>query len=188
MTRWSLGQNSRKIRALVVLLGVSVILGVVYLLLTFVFGQKGTAFATSDGRFELRAPSDWVDVSRSNPDALLLISDTGGTAAVQLDSQSKASLPDAGLSDYAQKSVDSLLAAMQEGREVSGPTSGRVGDFPTFESEITGSLQGRQFVYLMVTLEVDDDFVQILGFSKPENYDSVKGDIRQIMGSFRVTG
>jgi hypothetical protein len=139
---------------------------------------------SADGRFELRAPPDWVPTKKLSNNAVLQVASTRKEGSVLVLSKSKRVFPEpVSYRDYAKNTVEELRGLAKEGEIVRGPTDLMIDGRPAVRYEVKGKVKDLPIHYLHTTVDGKDALHQIVAASS--QMEKHRQTIEDIVGSFR---
>ncbi|MCB4757473.1 MAG: TraB/GumN family protein [Elusimicrobia bacterium] len=129
---------------------------------------------SSDMSFQLKMPSDWIDHVELNPSATLQAKSPNDDFFLIIIPDAKTDLDRIELKTHTDITLKNMLTAL-ENTSFSDLKPGTVAGKKSYQRTIEGTLRNIRFVYMQTTVEDENAFYQILGWSlKSKHKDYLK--------------
>jgi|GEM_PF-1818222 len=150
--------------------------------------SQGTFLTSADGKTEIKLLPDWLNDPELNDKAQIQASNRARQMYLIVLVQNRRDLSTMTTAEYA-KITQGYLTNRLEKFQVTGPTRvNQVGSAPTYpavQSEVRGSLNKIDVVYLHTIVETPTRFVQILAWTPPAAFETNQSEMQQVIQSFR---
>lgn len=147
-----------------------------------------TRLTNQNSDVELTLPNGWVDVQNLRPDADLYAAHEDRTMYVMVLSDPKRS--EVGTFSLANNS-DQYLSFLDRGltqEQAEVPTTmTSLNGLNAVQYEVRGRVDNLPIVYLHTTVEGNENYYQVVGWTTVEKYSAVKGELQTVIQSFRGT-
>ena len=139
-----------------------------------------------DSAFALRLPAAFQPMDL-HPEATLEFGDTAAAAFLLVLPDPKADLRGWNLTRHTLITLGQLLTST-DFPEVSPPRQAKLDGHPAVQRDIEGVVQGTQIAYLRTTVDLPDQYVQILLWTTGSGKEAQWPRFEEIVGSFRYLG
>lgn len=139
-----------------------------------------------DSSFSFELPDRYQPTS-VNPEATLQFADTLRESFFLVIPESKEDLFGWNLVRHNRITVARLLV-QTDFPELSGPEPLELDGHPAVRHTIAGAVQGVRISYLHTTIELPDQFLQVLAWTQQSKWDALLRELEEIVGSFRRLG
>ncbi|MEM1441556.1 MAG: hypothetical protein AAGF67_04405 [Verrucomicrobiota bacterium] len=142
-------------------------------------------FTSTDGLVEVTAPGTWRVQDLENDLANLEIGNLFSEQYLLLISEDKREFaPEFSLRDYAEVISEQMLEVVEDPYD-RPLVSMETGEYPSFEWELDGGIDGLDIAYLIFFIEGEEAFHQILTWTLLERKEKHFPVFREVIGSFR---
>ncbi|MBT9314335.1 hypothetical protein [Leptothoe spongobia] len=147
-----------------------------------------TRLTNENSDVELTLPNGWVDVQNLRPDADLYVAHEDRTMYVMVLSDPKRS--EVGTFSLANNS-DQYLSFLDRGltqEQAEVPTTmTSLNGLNALQYEVRGRVDNLPIVYLHTTVEGNENYYQVVGWTTVEKYGAAKEELQTVIQSFRGT-
>lgn len=151
------------------------------------FGGGGGDVKSKDGRVQIHLPGGWHEAELPNSIGKIQAkSGTDKNAYCSVITEAKEDVHQKSIQDYAR-----FILKLEGGktkladRNVSDPKDLKVGDYPSVQYEVRGTLGNLSVVYVKTFIETPTRWNQVLCWTTPSHLEDVRGDFQSIWESFK---
>ena len=141
--------------------------------------------ASNDGKLKITTSGFWVQRTDLNKEAALQASRKDQDMYVIVITDSKSTLKDMTLEQHHKLTRDHMIEKMEKGSGTT-PIEATIDGHPALQDEITGTRERTNLVFLHTTVDHDDSFQQILGWTTKSRWPKQSGELREITNSFHA--
>lgn len=143
---------------------------------------------STDGRFQLTVPGDWLKETELNERADLQAANRVRETYAAVISESKQDFTEEmTLERFTSVTRNAILAGVHSAQSAE-PTPTSINGNPALQYEIRGAVEGVNIVYIITTVETSEHYHQILTWTLPSRFDQYRDTLLDVTRSFKEVG
>lgn len=145
---------------------------------------RGVVITSADGDSQITVPRDWSEMDDLNEVAIIQAANLFEEQYAIVIQDNKEDFADTDINAHSEATVQILLDSLTSS-EVTTPTPLTVNGYTAVQTEIQGSFENINVVYLHTSIETREHFYQVVTWTLKSRFESNRSLFEQVTQSFR---